>query len=1179
MRLRRLDLTRYGHFTDFSVDFGEQSSAKPDLHLIYGPNEAGKSTILASILDLLFGIERHSDYGFLHDYRSMRIGAALEIAGTTHNLARIKKDQGSLLGDGDLPVSEAVLTSCFGAIDRQSYRSMFSLDDDTIEDGGDSILRSEGDLGKLLFSATSGLSELSVQLDRLKEEADAFFRPRARATQLKDLKEQLDQLAKRQKACDTHAKHFTELGQKAADAATAYDEARSERNLAKVRHAGLRALLDAIPIARQLNELRASLAPLRNLSDPPAGWAEEVAVLSRKETSFKTIIDNGGTDIARLEGDLESMVVDQTILTLQDRLDRLKDTEIGYRSADDLSVRRQERARIDDQIVQVIERLGRPTVDDHKALLLPVDVVGGLRELIAAYSRLEAAEEVARKELASAEDRHDEAVKAGTRAGSPIDVTALQTITDRHQGDGVEAKYQQRQDSRATLAHEIDEALLGLRPWQGDVEALMVLSAPDRGKVARWQKDQDSATQEQALIREQMADKEAERDRLVAELGRLKQRTAAIDDEQSLTARVSRDHAWKDHRSVLSEDRIDGAKARTTADYFEAALADDDHMTVTRSGHMRDLERLRSAGDQLAQIEADLASVARRLEAVQQQAGEMTALSERVLNTMGLPVDMELCDLERWLDRRDALLGRRTVFQRLETEVAEIERACSDIVIRLTDAIEAAGESADRSMSLREHWDQAQEITERAKARDTEIVAAQRELERAETELKTRKQNLETAHQSMLEWQARWATLIAGSWLGEQGRGRIPGEVAEILELLADLPAKLEKRDDLGLQIEAMRGGKVRFTETVRALAAEAGEDFDEGRLVELADQLRHRLAQAREHERIAISKREDLERSRQRCREAEQGLSPIKTRLTLMCERFSAVDIDDLGQKLDQARVKVDLVRQIKACEQQLVERLKTPSLAAAESKIGAAVADDADIDRLQTELVELETLLDDQDERVARLFHEREMADQAISQIGGDGEVARLEEERLALLLDIEDQAERYLRLRIGGAAVEHALQLYRGRHQSSMMTRASHAFQLITGGRFEGLTTTPGKGGDILVGMPSAGGSQVATMMSKGTRFQLYLALRMAGFYEFVEQHEPLPFIADDIMETFDDNRSAETFKLLTGLAEKGQVIYLTHHTHLCDLARQVCGGRARIHQLPPPATKVATNIEAA
>jgi len=51
--------------------------------------------------------------------------------------------------------------------------------------------------------------------------------------------------------------------------------------------------------------------------------------------------------------------------------------------------------------------------------------------------------------------------------------------------------------------------------------------------------------------------------------------------------------------------------------------------------------------------------------------------------------------------------------------------------------------------------------------------------------------------------------------------------------------------------------------------------------------------------------------------------------------------------------------------------------------------------------------------------------------------------------------------------------------------------------------------------------------------------------------------LPFVADDIMETFDDDRSAEVFQLLSGIAEKGQVIYLTHHaprtTHTCATSR--------------------------
>ena len=97
MRLRRLDLTRYGKFTDRSIDFGERVEGQPDLHVIYGPNEAGKSTAFAAFLDLLFGIGAQSPFDFLHPYSAMRIGGALEFGTETREFARIKRPQNSLL--------------------------------------------------------------------------------------------------------------------------------------------------------------------------------------------------------------------------------------------------------------------------------------------------------------------------------------------------------------------------------------------------------------------------------------------------------------------------------------------------------------------------------------------------------------------------------------------------------------------------------------------------------------------------------------------------------------------------------------------------------------------------------------------------------------------------------------------------------------------------------------------------------------------------------------------------------------------------------------------------------------------------------------------------------------------------------------------------------------------------
>ncbi len=168
MRLKRLDLTRYGKFTDHSIDFCWHREGEADLHIIYGPNEAGKSTALAGFLDLLFGIEPRSRFNFLHPYPAMRVGASLELSSGTQDLLRVKRGQNSLLDASERPISEGVILGELGGIDRESYRIMFSLDDETLEAGGESILASKGDLGQLLFSASAGLANLSQHLSDLR---------------------------------------------------------------------------------------------------------------------------------------------------------------------------------------------------------------------------------------------------------------------------------------------------------------------------------------------------------------------------------------------------------------------------------------------------------------------------------------------------------------------------------------------------------------------------------------------------------------------------------------------------------------------------------------------------------------------------------------------------------------------------------------------------------------------------------------------------------------------------------------------------------------------------------------------------------------------------------------------------------------------------------------------------
>jgi hypothetical protein len=118
MRLNRLDLVRYGKFTDKRIDLGARPQDKPDLHIIYGPNEAGKSTALAAFLDLLFGIDPRSHFNFMHPYATMRIGAILDLAGEAKEFLRVKRPHNSLLDAGEQPISEAARS----ASRRRSFR-------------------------------------------------------------------------------------------------------------------------------------------------------------------------------------------------------------------------------------------------------------------------------------------------------------------------------------------------------------------------------------------------------------------------------------------------------------------------------------------------------------------------------------------------------------------------------------------------------------------------------------------------------------------------------------------------------------------------------------------------------------------------------------------------------------------------------------------------------------------------------------------------------------------------------------------------------------------------------------------------------------------------------------------------------------------------------------------------
>ena len=123
---------------------------------------------------------------------------------------------------------------------------------------------------------------------------------------------------------------------------------------------------------------------------------------------------------------------------------------------------------------------------------------------------------------------------------------------------------------------------------------------------------------------------------------------------------------------------------------------------------------------------------------------------------------------------------------------------------------------------------------------------------------------------------------------------------------------------------------------------------------------------------------------------------------------------------------------------------------------------------------------------------------------------------------------------------------------------MASTERAFAELTNGAYQKLLTQPDGGAEILLAVDASGTAKQIGDLSKGTRFQLYLALRIAGHAVFTDENGPLPFITDDIHETFDDRRAKAALELAAEMGALGQCILFTHHRHLLDLARQTVPG---------------------
>jgi uncharacterized protein YhaN len=1149
MRLQRLNLTRYGKFTGFSIDFGERAAGRPDLHIVYGQNEAGKSTALAGFLDLLFGIERQSRFDFIHPYDTMQIGASLEFAGGVHDFVRIKRARNDLRNAAGDPVAEIMIASQLGGVGRDSYRAMFSLDDDTLEAGGESILASRGDLGQLLFSASTGLADIGRNLVNLRAEADGFYRFHARSGELADLKIRLAALKEQRDQIDTAASRYAQLVEDRERTRSQYDDAIAARAAIQSRIDEIRRQVGALPRLTALRAARERLQPLAGLPAAPAGWPEDLPNLQRDEHEILALSKAIDDDFGRREVELEGLVLDDAALLATDRLARLSnDLHPRHLTAEkDIPVRLGEVHEENLKISAILGRIGRDGEPDPSALVLGTATVGVLRDLIEKRSGLDAAIQSAANELAMAEHRHDEAAArlrgvAGDARTDEARLAAItQALTSSDGGDHV-ARRRIAERSRASKLEELAERLSALRPWAGEADQLAALAVPEPGIIEHWKSSVGAAQIECDRLDGEAQRLGADQTRLAVERAALAGIAGVVTDLDAAKVRTAREAAWAAHRRTLVPD---------SADAFEAALRHDDIIMNARLNHEADIAKLHQTSVDLARVEADLRIAEERFARATTRLRDMHNEIEDALAPLSLH-GFTVARLEVWLRKRAQVLETRVNLRQAERDLREADADSQAVRMKLTKALTAANVVHDVAADT----DELRTIAQTALDREAGFKILQADAVDRLRDLKLRKRGVETASENDRVWHTAWLDACSKCWLGEAAKVAV---VRETLPALDDLDRALGRRASLLDRIAKMRDDQIAFARDVCAIASAMTGGCDSDAPLDLYRKITDRVNNARGILASRGAKTKELDDVRERRRIMAEKRAIHARRKAEMTGFYQVDALTDVAGKLSDVKEKAELERQIAEARRDILDALRLPSIEPAEIAL-----DNADRSALEAELMELEGRLTDQDQRTQELYSAHSKATDQVDAVGGDGAVAMLEEQRRTTLLDIEDKARRYLRLRAGIVAAEHALRSYRRHHRSSMMARASEAFRMISRDAYSGLTSQPDRDSEVLIALAADGSSKVASELSKGTRFQLYLALRVAGYREFALSHSSVPFIADDIMETFDDFRAEEAIRLLASMADVGQVIYLTHHRHLCDIAQRVCPD-IRVHEL--------------
>ncbi|MHC0036997.1 AAA family ATPase [Pseudoneobacillus sp. C159] len=1153
MRFDFLNLRAVGHFTDYEITFDQAKN----FHLIYGPNEAGKSTSLRSITHFLYGFPTQTGDSFLHGNSKLRIeGKLRNLNGDILHYTRRKGRTNTVLDENGNAMKEELVTHFLNGISENQFLNMFALDHVRLREGGEALLQSGGNLGESLFSAASGITLLSKVFENLEKKSGEIYKKKASNPALNKLIKEERDLAKKISQYQLKLQNWKDLEETYEQGKKDIERLLSDLKKLRSEQEKLNRMKLTLPKIAMLKDVQNRLIDLADVPNLTDHFQElrKTAQQNLEESIWKK--KKAEEEMRDLDRNLKEISLPTGVLEQESSIDRLYRELQSYENvSEQIPKLFGEKNQLEAQVLSFLKEMNYGTdLGTIEYFRLSAEKKDTIRSLLKQLPLLEQALSSLKQEKAENGEQLEKIQAEFDRLTEIPNIHELELMINIVKKAGaMDDKIKLLRQECAQKEQFLIEEINRLPQWEGNFQQLMELHVPVL--IETIKKYETEMSQLHAKLQRISELKRSQLEAIENSEARIREleSLSEIPSEDNLKmVRNHRNKGWQLIRSKLSgnhhenNDEYTNGKALETVYEESVGLADTiaDKMRI-ESAKVGEKNKL-MADIRNAEIkfqELDLEERSTENELANLDVAWMELWKPTSIKPLS-PVEMK-----EWLGMYQQMRVSAAELKNKQLLLGELEESRQNYYQSLKTAL-LPFISLSESLNL----DELLILAEKYQKQVQESMFKRRNIEEGLAEKRKKDRQMEgkilEAQERLIRWKANWSEVIQGTTFSEN----TSPEVVE--NLLAKFEIGIASYDALTFKLKEQTTATnlmAMFEERAKSVLENTNLMLESDNIVYIVKQLYKILQQAKKDSQTINNIQTQLKKLQQNIKEFTHEIDSAEETISNLMKQLDCQTIEELIDTENDYNLKKTYEASVANLEEELLLLGNGLSLQEllAESK-------EIELDSIEGDLAEIKRKLQDLETSRSHLEQEHGGVKKEYEEVilGANTSSVLALQEKESVLAQLAHLTEQYIGLKLAASLLHRGIEHYRNQNQDPILQRASELFGRLTLGSFSRLMVDyDEKDQPVLMGIRHNGEKVPMEGMSDGTTDQLYLALRIASIEKYTNENEPLPFIVDDILVHFDDLRSKETLKIILELSEKTQVIFFTHHARLVDIMTDI------------------------